>query len=139
MPDPWSPTPAKWYRSAISAKPPAPQFKLPFTAKVVNQTIAICSLTQVCSSRGTYQPGTDAVSYTLYVDEPCSTVLKRAESYFKANGYEKNRFGAYYKRTRGAFDYFIFPAGSLKALKCVIQAMTTNKLPSEPVYRGPIA
>ncbi len=138
-PDPWSPVPARWYRNAISPKPPAPEFKLPFQAKVINQSIAICSLTQVCSSRGTYQPGTDAVSYTLDVDESCCAVLKRAESHFSSNGFTKNRFGAYYKRTSGAFDYFIYPAGSLKSPKCVIQVTTTKKTPPGPVYRGPIA
>lgn len=139
MSDPWSPAPAKWYKNAISAKPPAPQFRLPFRAKAVNQTIAVASLTQLCSSRGTYQPGTDAVSYTLYVDEPYNTVSKRAQIYFRQSGYEKNRFGAYYKKTTGAFDYYIYPAGSKSAPKCVIQVITTSKMPPGPVYRGPIA
>lgn len=139
MSDPWSLTPARWYKNAISSKSPAPEFSLPFQAKVFNQTIAIASLTQLCSSRGTLQPGTDAVSYTLYVDEPYRAVSKRADSYFIGNGYAKNRFGAYYKQTKGAFDYYLYPAGSRTAPKCVIQVTTTKKLPPGPVYRGPIA
>lgn len=105
--DPAASRPAKWYRGAICAKPPARLIAMPFLGGRKADGFVLESFENLMSSAGKIFTERDAQCYVAYLDEPYGAVAKKVAAWAARNGYTKTQSRTYFRAGSGCFEFGI--------------------------------
>jgi len=138
-PNPTQPPPRRWYRQAISLKPPTPLVRIPFEPSVTAQTVF--PLYRPTSSTKSRPPHQEGFVFNAHLSEPLASVSRKAAAWFAANGYQSIRTGEWFKPNVPLFEFGFMdePFGRTpKGTRVTMYSSTTNN--GQPIYyRAPSA
>lgn len=101
-PDPTQPPPRRWYRKAISLKPPVPLIQVPFESSVIAQTVVpLFRATTATKSRPSPREGS---IFEANLSEPLASVSRKAGAWLDANGYRTIRANEWFKPNVPLFE-----------------------------------
>jgi hypothetical protein len=103
--------PPRWYRGAISLKPPAPMIDVPFLPGVRTDTVSLTSVEALTSSKTVPIRRKDAAVYQVVVLKRYEQTLRKLVSWASSHGFTKSRYGgsSYFKAGAGIFEIEVRP------------------------------
>ncbi|HWA82850.1 MAG TPA: hypothetical protein VG820_05435 [Fimbriimonadaceae bacterium] len=96
--------PARWYRRAISAKPPAPLIEVPFVPGLKCCQLSIGSLEQLLSTSLRERKEKDLVVYEAWTPSDMKSIAQKLSDWAAKNGYALQPYGSYFKPKAKIFE-----------------------------------
>jgi hypothetical protein len=127
--------PKRWYKGAISPRPPIEMIDLPFLRGAKTESVTLESFDNLMSSKGIMYPGTDAAVYGAVVKQPYREVRKLAADWAAKNGYTRTNHMGFFKPRVKVFEITITPYSFGPKETAFVTLYTSNKPAEHPVIR----
>jgi hypothetical protein len=135
-PNPTMPPPRRWYRQAISLKPPASLIRVPFEPSVTSNTVF--PLFRAITSTKSPPYRREGFIFNAHLPEPLASVSRKAVVWFAAHGYRMIRAHEWFKPHVSLFEIGLMnepfpgtPKGT-RVTMCLSSTDNNNPIPYDP-------